>query len=416
MEWKCLKIPARWTIILILVLIFGLLASALVPVSAFAAGNGTLMVITRDASKKQIAAPIYVDNVQKGTGKVTLKVTTGKHEVKFGDLAEYTLISPKGGKITVQVKAARTTMITAAYKKSSSGGDTTAPTTTPSPAGGTFTSAQTVTLACADNTGGAGCGATYYTIDGSDPTASSSVYSAPISISATTTLKFFSKDSVGNQETVKTETYTITLLYSAGPQVTDIDGNVYNSVIIGTQTWMKENLKVTKYRNGDAIPTTTPRDISGETSPQYQWAHNNEGDTATYGRLYTWYAATDSRGACPASWHLPSDAEWTTLTDYMGGVDVAGGKMKEAGTTHWRSPNYGADNSSGFTGLPGGYYQYDFYYGNHFTMMGESGCWLSATVSYEPTAWTRELFRISGDVGRHVYVKYIGYSVRCVKD
>ena len=125
--------------------------------------------------------------------------------------------------------------------------------------------------------------------------------------------------------------------------VTDIDGNVYNTVTIGTQVWMKENLKVTKYRNGDAIGITTPAtlDIWGETSPRYQWAYDgNESNVATYGRLYTWYAVTDSRGVCPTGWHVPTDSEWTTLTDYLGGESVAGGKMKEAGTTHWNSPQY----------------------------------------------------------------------------
>jgi uncharacterized protein (TIGR02145 family) len=96
-----------------------------------------------------------------------------------------------------------------------------------------------------------------------------------------------------------------------------------------------------KYRNGDIIGTTTPAtlDISSETSPKYQWAYDgNESNVATYGRLYTWYAATDSRAVCPTGWHLPTDAEWTTLTTYLGGESVAGGKLKEAGTTHWNSP------------------------------------------------------------------------------
>ncbi|MFZ3064200.1 MAG: fibrobacter succinogenes major paralogous domain-containing protein, partial [Nitrospirota bacterium] len=131
--------------------------------------------------------------------------------------------------------------------------------------------------------------------------------------------------------------------------VTDIDGNVYNTVTIGAQVWMKENLKATKYRNSEDIPTTIA-DISGETSPKYQWAYGgNINNAAVYGRLYTWYAATDSRGLCPTGWHVPTNAEWTTLTDYLG--TDPGGKMKEAGTAHWTTPNTGADNSSGFTAL-----------------------------------------------------------------
>lgn len=195
-----------------------------------------------------------------------------------------------------------------------------------------------------------------------------------------------------------------------------IDGNVYNTVTIGTQGWMKENLKVTKYRNGDAIPTTTPAtlDISGETSPKYQWAYNGDNNNAaTYGLLYTWYAITDSRGVCPTSWHVPADSEWTTLTGYLGGGTVAGGKMKEAGTTHWNSPNTGADNSSGFTALPGGYR----FSNGTFVSIGGSGSWWSATESGERGAWDRGLLYNHGGVFRSSYFnKGDGVSVRCVRD
>lgn len=195
--------------------------------------------------------------------------------------------------------------------------------------------------------------------------------------------------------------------------VTDINGNVYNTVTIGTQVWMKENLKVTKYRNGDSIPTTTSSSIPNDSLSKYQWAYtNNESNVATYGRLYTWYAATDSRGLCPTGWHLPTDAEWTTLTDYLGGESVAGGKMKETGTTHWISPNYGADNSSGFTALPGGASYHDGSFGN----MGYHGIWWSAMESRATTAWYRDLGYDGSYVGRIDVNKNLGFSVRCVKD
>lgn len=182
---------------------------------------------------------------------------------------------------------------------------------------------------------------------------------------------------------------TMLTVTSTSATVTDIDGNVYNTVTIGTQVWMKENLKVTKYRNGDAIGTTIPAtlDISGETSPKYQWAYyGNESNVADYGRLYTWYAATDSRGLCPTGWHLPTDAEWTTLTTFLGGEAVAGGKMKEAGTSHWNF-NTGADNSSGWTGLPGGYRHG---YGAFFDI-GNYGDWWSASELNATYAWARYL-------------------------
>ncbi len=207
----------------------------------------------------------------------------------------------------------------------------------------------------------------------------------------------------------------IAVACSAQSTVTDIDGNVYNTVTIGTQVWMRENLKVTKYRNSESIGTTTPAtlDISGEASPKYQWAYDgNESNVATYGRLYTWYAATDSRGLCPTGWHLPTDAEWTTLTDYLGGASVAGGKMKEAGTAYWNSPNAGADNSSGFTALPGGLRGDNGAFGNILRV----GVWWSSTELFAPYAWDRDMSYGDGMVSRNANPEAAGFSVRCVKD
>jgi len=198
--------------------------------------------------------------------------------------------------------------------------------------------------------------------------------------------------------------------------VTDIDGNVYNTVTIGTQVWMQENLKVTRYRNGDSIGTTTPAtlDTQYEISPKYQWAYDgDESKVTTYGRLYTWYAVTDSRAVCPTGWHLPTDDEWTTLTGYLGGESVAGGKMKEIGTSHWDSPNTGADNSSAWTALPGGNRSY---YGS-FYLIGSHGFWWSATEYDATNAWGRSLNfgGASANRGGSTY-KGLGYSVRCVRD
>ncbi len=200
-----------------------------------------------------------------------------------------------------------------------------------------------------------------------------------------------------------------------GATVTDIDGNVYNTVTIGTQVWLKENLKVTKYRNGDVIGTTTPAasNISGKTASKYQWAYGgNENNVAVYGRLYTWYAATDSRGICPTGWHLPTDAEWTTLTDYLGGSTVAGGKMKEAGFAHWSSPNTGANNSSGFTALPGVYRKFS----GAFSSIGYNGYWWSATESFATLAWNRLMDYDDGSAYHGSSYRFYGFSVRCVRD
>jgi uncharacterized protein (TIGR02145 family) len=196
--------------------------------------------------------------------------------------------------------------------------------------------------------------------------------------------------------------------------ITDIDGNGYPMITIGTQTWMAENLKTTKYRNGDLIGTTTPvtLDISGESSPKYQWACNgNEGNVAIYGRLYTWYAVTDSRNVCPQGWHIPSDAEWTTLRTFLGGELVAGGKLKETGTTHWLSPNTGATNETGFTALPGGNR-----FAGTFVDFPNSGYWWSRTEFDSRFAWLTVLYHEVSNASITYYVKYSGYSVRCLMD
>ena len=193
--------------------------------------------------------------------------------------------------------------------------------------------------------------------------------------------------------------------------VTDFDGNVYNTVTIGTQVWMKENLKTTHYSNGTAIPlvnNATSWAALTATDMAYCWYNDDIANKATYGALYTWAAAMNGaastttnpsgiQGVCPTGWHLPSDAEWTVLTDYLGGGSVAGGKLKEAGTMHWISPNTGATNETGFTALPGGYR--DFY--GAFSSIGGYGLWWSATVYY---------------VFRNYYIKQDGFSVRCVRD
>jgi len=190
--------------------------------------------------------------------------------------------------------------------------------------------------------------------------------------------------------------------------VVDIDGNSYKTVKIGSQEWMAENLKTTKYRNGDSIKTTIPStlDLTNETSPKYQWAYGGiESNVATYGRLYTWYAVTDSRNVCPIGWHIPTDAEWTTLTNYLGGINVAGGKMKEIGTTHWETPNSGATNESGFTALPGGFRDWKgtFYY------LGHSGLWWDSVDAYWDIDFDYSYIDYWGDLWNN------GYSVRCIK-
>jgi uncharacterized protein (TIGR02145 family) len=160
-------------------------------------------------------------------------------------------------------------------------------------------------------------------------------------------------------------------LTSIAQTVTDIDGNVYNTVTIGTQVWMKENLKTTKFSDGTDIPLMT--DVWD--APNYGWYNNDSATYANpYGALYNGYSVKTGN-LCPSGWHVPTNEEWTTLADYLDGDSVAGGKLKETGTTHWISPNTGATNETGFTALPGGIS------GSHYSgsLIGEVGFWWSAT-------------------------------------
>ena len=201
---------------------------------------------------------------------------------------------------------------------------------------------------------------------------------------------------------------------TGGPStVTDVDGNVYNVVTIGNQCWMQENLKTTKYRNGTAIPGNLSDAAWSSTTGGAQVDYDNDPtNTAIYGKLYNWYAVADPRELCPTGWHVPSDAEWTTLENFLGGSLVAGGAMKEAGLTHWASPNTDATNSSGFSGLPGGF---RFDNGTYYDI-GNFGYWWSSTQNSPADAWSRGLYYNVGLVYRLNGFKSYGFSVRCVRD
>ncbi|MBT6710304.1 MAG: hypothetical protein HOB22_01165 [Candidatus Marinimicrobia bacterium] len=195
--------------------------------------------------------------------------------------------------------------------------------------------------------------------------------------------------------------------------VTDIDGNEYGTVLIGNQVWMSENLKVTKYKDGTAIPTGHSNSVwSNLSSGAYAVYDDDDVNTDTYGFLYNWYAVDDSRIIAPDGWHVPTDDEWTTLTDYLGGTSVSGGKMKETGTEHWSSPNTDATNESGFTALPGGYR----YFNGNYIHQGYSGYFWSSTEYSSNSAWYRTLNYNYSDVDRGSNYKKYGFSLRCVRD
>lgn len=193
--------------------------------------------------------------------------------------------------------------------------------------------------------------------------------------------------------------------------VTDYDGNVYNTVKIGNQWWMAENLKVTHYRNSDSIPNVIARwyQLTTGVYCNYNFDTNN---AVIYGSLYNWYAVNDSRNIAPEGWHIPSDNEWQTLVDYLGGDEVAGDKMRETGTTHWHNPNTGATNESGFTALPGGFRNN---LGDFFGMSTDAKFW-SSTESGSDWAWYRSLEYTISEISRHNTTKELGFSVRCVRD
>ena len=203
-----------------------------------------------------------------------------------------------------------------------------------------------------------------------------------------------------------------------GPNITDAEGNTYKTVTIGTQTWMAENLRVSKYNDGTTIPNITDNtQWSNLTTGAWAYYNNDLSNDAKYGKLYNWYAVSPTtngnKNLCPTGWHVPTDTEWTVLTDYLGGESVAGGKMKEVGTTSWNSPNTDATNTSLFTGLPGGWRGYNAYYYD----VGSVGYWWSSTeYNTSFTACYRYLGGGSGYAASFGNNKHYGLSVRCLKD
>jgi uncharacterized protein (TIGR02145 family) len=192
----------------------------------------------------------------------------------------------------------------------------------------------------------------------------------------------------------------------------DADGNVYHTITIGTQTWMVENLKTTKYNDGTTIPNITDGTAwSTLTTPAYCWYNNDFVNKDTYGALYNWYTIKTGK-LCPAGWHVPTNAEWDTLLTYLGGESIAGDKLKETGTIHWTSPNTAANNSSGFTALPAGCRTYT---GLFKDIGGVSNWWSSAEIDTE-RAWFRSIHYYGSYVDFNVNYKNFSFSIRCVKD
>lgn len=236
------------------------------------------------------------------------------------------------------------------------------------------------------------------------------------------------------KKTVNTIIFYMLLIGTINAQdidtVTDIDGNIYQTVNFGNQVWMKENLKTTTYSDSTPIPNVTDEaEWTTLTSGAYMWYENDEkSNKNTYGALYNWYTVETNK-LCPIGWHVPTDEEWNILEIYFGmsqndayktsyRATGKGGKLKAAGTVQggdglWHTPNEDATNESGFSALPGGfsYFNDGYSYG-----LGSYGFWWSSSDASPTDAWYRLLYYYSGFVSRNTYNKKYGFSVRCVRD
>jgi uncharacterized protein (TIGR02145 family) len=195
--------------------------------------------------------------------------------------------------------------------------------------------------------------------------------------------------------------------------ITDIDGNVYNTVKIGDRIWMKENLRTTRFNDGTPIKLVTDSTAwASMRTPAYCWYNNDpESYKDLYGALYNGFTASSSK-ICPQYWHVPGDAEWTALTQLLGGEKIAGGKLKESGYDYWVSPNVAASNETGFSGIPGGVRYsdgifHDFGFGSYY--------WTS-TESSAGRYWFRYMDYEYSDLFRFNNTGSIGFSIRCVRD
>lgn len=215
---------------------------------------------------------------------------------------------------------------------------------------------------------------------------------------------------------IKGNLVLIAVLYliTSGCNLRDKDGNTYKTIKINNQEWLGKNLNVSTFRNGDSIPkaqTDEEWEKAGKEG-RAAWCYNNDPENGKkYGKLYNWYAVTDPRGLAPAGWHVPTDAEWSQLIDFLGGGEVAGNKMKsEEG---WARKGNGT-NEIGFSGLPGGSRAGNGTFGE--SGGGTIGGWWSSTDAYTKYAWIRYLTNIDGRAYKDYYLKELGFSVRCVRD
>ncbi|TNE55128.1 MAG: hypothetical protein EP338_05280 [Bacteroidetes bacterium] len=202
-------------------------------------------------------------------------------------------------------------------------------------------------------------------------------------------------------------------LGTPGSGVQDLDGNKYSTVVIGNQEWMSENLRSAHYANGDTIYSgINVESVESEQSPSYFFYPDNDSskNLSSYGRLYTYYAASDPRNVCPSGWRLPSKNDWEVLIEYLGGDENGGGKLK--GTAGWNAPNAGADNLSGFNGLPAGFKEVD----GAFDQFGRLASWWTSTADTANRIWTYYVKYSYPIVFEGPNEKKRALSVRCIRN
>jgi len=242
-----------------------------------------------------------------------------------------------------------------------------------------------------------------------------------ISLSAITKLDaqetmYIYKDGAVVGEHVLSEVDSVIFYKAVVPEdntVSDIDGNEYKTVVIGTQTWMAENLKTTTYNDGTSISNVTDNAVwSNVTIGAYCWYENDEATyKEPYGALYNGYSV-ETEKLCPSGWHVPTYAEWELLYNYLS-WEVSGDKLKEVGTIHWKSPNLNANNETGFTALPGGY---RYYLDGTYRKLEESGLWWASSTVGTSELWTFSLDYNSSSIDGGSIDKKYGNSIRCLKD
>lgn len=205
-------------------------------------------------------------------------------------------------------------------------------------------------------------------------------------------------------------------ILSIAQSISDMDGNMYTTVKINQQTWLGQNLNVSHFRNGDPIPEVRTDEewekAGNEHKPAWCYYENSTAQGKTYGKLYNWYAVNDPRGLAPKGYHIPTDQDWNTMSSYLGGGEKAGGKLKEKGMAHWKSPNTEATNSSGWNGLPAGL-NYSF---GTFVGVGSTGYWWTSVENGEVTANVYSLSFENSTLFDLFLNKGVGLSVRCIRD